>query len=60
MKRKLNKKHLIEAIVSFVTFMILLWGVASYIDVVIHNNRFDDGYRNYASWNVFTFFEDGE
>ena len=60
MKRKLNKKHLIEAILNFVTFMILLWGVASYIDVVTHNTRFDDDYRNYASWNVFTFFEDGE
>lgn len=58
MKRRLNKKHLFEAIITTISCVVLLLFTLSYIDVVTHNNPFDDDYKDYASWNVFTLFEE--
>ena len=44
-------------ILSFVAAAVIIWGIASVIDVNLHNSPTQKGYENYASWNVFAIIE---
>jgi hypothetical protein len=54
MKKKLNKKHCLEFILSVVCILFLAYLLASFIDTNLHNNPITDSYGNYADWNIFT------
>lgn len=38
-------------IVTVVAIILILWFVASWADIISHNNPGGDDYKNYASWN---------
>ena len=42
-----------KKIVYFVCIVALIWLVASFVDVNMHNGIFSDNYQQYASWNLF-------
>lgn len=54
MKRRLNKKHCIDFVMTAVCALILAYFLASFIDVNLHNRPFTDSYGDYADWNIFT------
>lgn len=60
MKRKLNKKNVAKTLLTIFSVSMLLWFFASYVDVVCHNTKFDEQYKDYASWNFFVIFGDND
>lgn len=50
---KKSTKKIIENITYGVCLIILIWGVASFIDVNAHNMTD----QQYASWNLFNVFD---
>lgn len=50
-KRKLNKKYLVEFIINVIGWLILIWIVASVIDTDLHNTTIPNPI--YADWNIF-------
>ena len=54
MKKRLNKKHCVEFILSVICILFFAYLLASFIDVNLHNHPFTDSYGNYADWNIFT------
>mgnify|MGYP004705714729 FL=1 len=50
MRRKLNKKHLVEFIVSVMGWLCLIWIIASVIDTDLHNTTPNP---IYTDWNIF-------
>ena len=53
MKRKLNKKHCVDFILSVICILFFAYLLASFIDTNLHNQPFTDSYGNYADWNIF-------
>ena len=53
MKRRLNKKHLMEFITGVMMWAFFIWIIASVIDVDIHNTVPNP---QYAVWNIFNLF----
>jgi hypothetical protein len=53
MKRKLNKKHCADFILSVICILFFAYLLASFIDTNLHNHPFTDSYGNYADWNIF-------
>ena len=51
MKRRLNKKHLVEFIIGVIGWLFLIWLVASVIDTDLHNTMTPNPI--YADWNIF-------
>lgn len=41
-----------------VCVLVMIWLIASFIDVNAHNDVFAEDFGNYASWNVFELFLD--
>ena len=54
MKRKLNKKHLAKFIIGVISWLFLIWLVASVIDTDLHNTMTPNPI--YADWNIFNNF----
>ena len=53
MKRRLNKKHCVDFVMTVICVLILAYFLASFIDTNLHNHPFTDSYGNYADWNIF-------
>ncbi len=53
MKRKLNKKHCIDFILSVICILFFIYLLISFIDTNLHNQPFTDSYGKYADWNIF-------
>ena len=51
--KKLNKKRVIDFVMTVVCALILAYFLASFIDTNLHNHPFTDSYGNYADWNIF-------
>ena len=56
MKRKLNKKHLLDFVVCVILTGVFLWIMASIIDIDLHNNTNPQYAKQYANWNLFNLF----
>lgn len=52
-RRRLNKKHLVEFILSVICIFICVWVFASFIDTNLHNQPFSAHYGEFAEWNIF-------
>lgn len=46
-----------ENILLVLAAIVILWGVASFVDINLHNNPMEEDYKDYASWNFFTIIE---
>ena len=51
--KKLNKKRVIDFVMTAICALILAYFLASFIDTNLHNHPFTDSYGNYADWNIF-------
>lgn len=50
MKKRLNKKHLVEFVIGAMCWLCIIWLVASVIDTDLHNTAPNPVY---ADWNIF-------
>lgn len=50
MKKRLNKKHLVEFVIGAMGWLYIIWLVASVIDTNLHNTAPNPVY---ADWNIF-------
>ena len=53
-------KNILDKIVTTLAVIFIVWIVASFFNIGLHNHPFDDDYKDYASWNFFVLFFRGE
>lgn len=53
-KKHINWKNVFSTLITLACVLVLVWFVASFIDVNLHNNYFSKNYGDFASWNIFT------
>ena len=56
-----NMKKVLDNIFVGVGVILIIWIVASFINIGLHNDPFDDDYKNYWEYNFFVLaFPEGE
>lgn len=46
-------RNVIRPVFAVIEILLLIWIVASFIDVNLHNNYFNPNYQQFADWNLF-------
>ena len=49
-------KNIIDKIITTIAVLSIVWIVASFFNIGLHNNPFDENYKDYASWTFFVLF----
>ena len=54
MKKKIFK--ILDNVITTMCIALVMWIVASWVNINQHNSPMQEDYRNYAKWNIFEVF----
>ena len=54
MKKKIFK--ILDNVITTMCIALVMWIVASWVNINQHNSQMQEDYRNYAKWNIFEVF----
>ena len=52
-------KNVIDKVITILAVLFIVWIVASFFNIGLHNHPFDEDYKDYANWNFFVLFFEG-
>lgn len=55
MKNKIFK--VLDNVITVMCIVLVVWIVASWVNINQHNNPMQNDYKDYANWNMFEVFE---